>query len=241
MRSVTIKTAQNVSIDYELATWIERALAFIVDLIIIRIVAQGIIFLIALNSSSSNMVYYLISIFFSFYTLISELSFKGQTIGKKLLKIKVVQLYGEPLKFSNYVVRWSFRLVEIYMSFGVLASILCGTSKKGQRLGDMLSDTIVIKEKSTNKGMLLEQILKLKNKDQTELKYPNVSVFSEEEMLFAKNALSRINKTPNEAHKKAFSLLYKKISEKLGVKNIPEAKKRDFIKEVINDYIILTR
>lgn len=239
MATVTIKTAQNVSIDYQLATWVERFLAFILDMLVIIIGGLILFFMLLAIFGGEAVIGTIVTIIVSFYTLVLEMTLRGQTLGKKLMKIRVIQLTGEIPTLSSYLSRWSFRLFEIFMTGGVLATVLCGTSKYAQRLGDILGNTIVIKEKES-KPVFLKEILQLKNKTQADVMYPNVTAFSEEEMLFTKNTLSRIKKYPNEAHRKAFDLLYTKISEKLGVE-VPKPQREALIKQVIKDYIVLTR
>jgi len=48
-----------------------------------------------------------------FYTLVLESLLQGQTIGKRALKIRVVKIDGYQATFSDYVVRWFFRIVDV--------------------------------------------------------------------------------------------------------------------------------
>ena len=55
-----------------------------------------------------------------FYSLIQESLWEGQTIGKKLMKVKVIKLDGYQAGFGDYLIRWLFRLIDISVGNGVM-------------------------------------------------------------------------------------------------------------------------
>ena len=71
----------------------------------------------------------------------------GQTVGKKVLKIKVISLDGGQPSFGQYLMRWIFRIVDfgVFFGWGVVALICVAASKNHQRVGDMLAKTTLIK------------------------------------------------------------------------------------------------
>lgn len=79
-----------------------------------------------------------------FYHLIFEFFFGGASPGKRILKIKVVHADGSSPTFGSYLMRWIMSLLECYMlpGIGLLFIIF---NKQGQRLGDMMAGTVVIK------------------------------------------------------------------------------------------------
>ena len=48
-----------------------------------------------------------------FYSLIFEALLEGQTIGKRIMKIKVVKIDGYQASIYDYLVRWFFRLIDL--------------------------------------------------------------------------------------------------------------------------------
>jgi len=80
------------------------------------------------------------------YHFIQE-AITGYTIGKFILRIKVVDLYFEPPGFQKSLIRTLFRLLEInpLLLGGVPAGIAVIYSKKGQRIGDRVAKTYVLK------------------------------------------------------------------------------------------------
>jgi len=83
----------------------------------------------------------------AFYSLVSESLMEGRTLGKMVVKTRVVKVDGYQASFTDYFTRWIFRLVDIDMGFvpGVLFMLFTGHT---QRLGDLAAGTAVISEKS---------------------------------------------------------------------------------------------
>jgi len=242
MRSLEIVTAQNVTIDYNLASINERGLAFIIDLIFIGI----IILLISIVQNSVLPVQYvkaggtLSSFFvFAFYALISEITLNGQSWGKKIVGLKVVKINGTEARLSDYLVRWAFRSVDIYLSLTTLGIIMINSTTKSQRLGDMLANTAVVKIVPGRK-LTLANIENLKTTSTHVIQYKEVVHMNEKEMLILKSALDQSRQNPNQAHSEAIEMLSSIMQERLHVQS-HEKTSREFLQKLINDYIVLTR
>lgn len=146
MQTVTVRTTQNVTIEYPMAGLGDRILAYLVDLLIIIAYFITIIFLIISAEAFSMATFIgatLIPIFL--YHLFFEIFMNGQSPGKRALNIKVVRLDGTPPTIGNYVIRWLLRLIEIDALSGAVALVVIAVSEKGQRLGDMAAGTTVVK------------------------------------------------------------------------------------------------
>src|SRR5690606_28519022 len=76
-----------------------------------------------------------------FYPLIMETLMEGQTVGKRLMKLKVVKIDGTRATFYQYFIRWISNTVDIFLSFGGIGLAAIILTKKGQRLGDLAADT----------------------------------------------------------------------------------------------------
>ena len=89
-----------------------------------------------------------------------ECLFEGQTLGKRIVKIKVVKIDGYQASFGDYLMRWLLRLVDVWTSMGVIGLIALVMSEKTQRLGDMTAGTAVItlRNKVTINSTILEDI-----------------------------------------------------------------------------------
>jgi uncharacterized RDD family membrane protein YckC len=244
MRTVELFTTQNVTIAYELATLRERTFAALLDLLAYLIV--GIVLLsvsaVAVLGASTYLGYLLFVayvLFAGLFSLIGETLLEGQTLGKKLLGIRVVKLTGEVPEFKDYMARWSVRFLEIWLTFGSLAALLATSSAKGQRLGDLLAGTTVVRMRPSQ-AFSLRDILTIRDSSNYEPSFPSVVRFSEKDLLLIKTVLGRHAQFPNLAHRKALDSLSDQVARQLGLPASP-ADRIGFLRTVINDYIVLTR
>jgi uncharacterized RDD family membrane protein YckC len=245
MKQIDITTSNNVTIQYEIASVMQRFLALLIDSLIVvfyYLICSLIIGLIFFSTSyeTIEIVIYILTIpVIFFYNLVSEIFFNGQTIGKKVMQIKVIKITGENANIGDYFVRWTYRLIDILMSAGAIATIFVSSSEKSQRLGDLAANTTVIKLNPDNKYTILDILKIAKNKDYIPT-YTQVTLLSDYDMLLIKNSLDRVNKFPNEENKKVILKLIDKISVSLSIEEIPK-NKIQFLKILLKDYIILTR
>jgi uncharacterized RDD family membrane protein YckC len=147
MQTVTVRTTQNVFIEYPVASLGDRILAYFVDiLIIIAYYLVAVMVLVSLDSFSMSGFIGIMLIPTFLYHLFFEIFMNGQSPGKRQMNIKVVRLDGTPPTIGNYVIRWLFRLIEIDFLSGAVAVVAIAVGGKGQRIGDLAAGTAVIKE-----------------------------------------------------------------------------------------------
>ena len=142
MCNLQINTTQNVNLDYKIVGLGERIIAFLIDGLILYMYAV----LVNLIKDALSFVYEdtwtqrgLVALIFlpaMFYSLLMHSIFNGRTVGKMLLKMRVVRLDGTPVHWSNYLVRWMLRLVDIWIFFGSIGilSILFSTNFDKKKL-----------------------------------------------------------------------------------------------------------
>ncbi|MCF8296202.1 MAG: RDD family protein [Saprospiraceae bacterium] len=238
MKKIEVITAQNVKVEYTLAPFIERALAFFIDEVIIWL-SSLILFLFSKIFTSNEMAFWIIFVpIFTLYSLMFESLNNGQSPGKLFLKIKVVKINGEKADVFDYMMRWAFRMIDIFLSFGTLATLLIISSSKSQRIGDFLAETSVIKVLG-GRRVKLEKILNLNKQINYQPTYPAVTKLTENEVLLIKETLDRLNKNNTEGHIKAIESLSKKIQEQLNISAHKD--KKVFLSTIIKDYVFLTR
>lgn len=242
MKTIEIDTSQKVTIQYELASLGNRALAYFIDVLIMvgSIIILLLLFRTAIDDYSMGkyFAYLVVLPVFFFYTLVSEIVLDGQTLGKRAIGLKVIKINGDEPSNSDYIIRWMFRMIDIYLSFWSIAALLISSSGNSQRLGGILSGTTVIRRNSTRQ-FHLKDILKIQTTDNYEPVYPEITQLSEQDMLFVKQVLERARRYKNAAHKRALRELSEQLQKTLQVK----AKNNDqqFLRTLINDYIVLTR
>ncbi len=246
--TIDIRTTQNVTIEYELATLRERILAFLIDLFLIGTM-YFLLLVLALSTigdegeESGLLFYFIVGLLplalFMLYHLLSEVLANGQSWGKKSMGIRVVRLDGREPGLSDYLLRAVFHIVDTLTSAGILAAILISTSGKNQRLGDMTANTTVIRMRHKQR-FKLEDILRINTLDDYRPQYPEVRQLSEQDMLLVKNALSRYQSYRNRAHHEVIDELVDRLQDLLGIEETPRDKVA-FLKTLIRDYIVLTR
>lgn len=80
------------------------------------------------------------------YFPVFEAVWKGQTPGKRRLHLRVVKVNGQPIGAGEAFLRGIVRVVDVHLF--VVGFVVAILSRRGQRLGDFLAGTIVIKERS---------------------------------------------------------------------------------------------
>ena len=233
MNTIEIATAHNIVFRYELATTVQRLLAFIVDSFILFVF---VMFVGNLIHNLEAFAYIFITLVVAFYHLTFEVFNKGQSPGKMLVKLRVVTLKGGTPTPYDYLLRWVFRMIDIMGSLGSLAVISISSSERNQRIGDILAQTTVISLQS-DLGVSLESLNDFTKVD--DIKYPGVTRYNDNDMLFLKISLNRYVTNPSDSNKEVLL----KISEKL-VHDLELPKTNhsiDFLKQILSEYIVLTR
>jgi len=249
MASIEIRTTQNVPIIYELANVRDRLLAFIIDFILI-FVFYYILLVTVFTAFGDNWIgssgfmfgflFYLFPIFlFLLYCFGFEVTLHGQTIGKRMVGIRVVRLDGREPGLTDYLLRAVFYLIDVIFSMGVIASLLIGSTARHQRLGDLTAHTTVIRVRSSH-PLRLRDLLRIESREEYEPRYPGIRQVNEQDMVFVKAVLSRYQRFPNEAHQEAVELLAGRMAKLLALPETPKDK-IGFLKTLIRDYVVLTR
>lgn len=244
MSELSINTTQNVTINFTAASIGHRVLAFGIDLLIM--IAYIISFYMFLHYSglfrkmqgldgwSQMAIQSLIFLPVMFYSLIFETFFEGQSLGKKLVRIKVVKIEGYQASFGDYLIRWLFRMIDIVISSGVVGFISIIMNKKAQRLGDMAAGTSVITLR--NNVNISSTILEEINDDYKPI-YPLVIKLSDNDVRIIKENFIRAKAGSDH---ELLAKLTDKIESVTGIKN-QSGNKVDFINTIMKDYNYYTQ
>jgi uncharacterized RDD family membrane protein YckC len=193
MSVIKIPTSFNIDVEFESPEFHRRFFALVIDMVI-----EILYVIVALKISGAisesmdpfneddghNMwaIQLLLLLPLTLYHLIMEITTNGQSVGKKVLHLKVVDENGGRPGISQFLIRWLLRISDLWIviilllimsnpsfrdaetaliiifGFGFLMTdaILVAVSKKGQRIGDMLAHTIVIR--TSNKSTIEETV-----------------------------------------------------------------------------------
>lgn len=151
--SLEIETPEGVVFRYDIATPVPRALAWSVD-------AAAIAGLCMLASKLSQVagavnadfagalsviLFFLVSVG---YGILLEWRWRGQTLGKRVMRLRVVDAQGLRLEFSQIALRNFLRFVDMLPGLYLVGGVAALASRRGQRLGDLAANTIVARERA---------------------------------------------------------------------------------------------
>lgn len=84
------------------------------------------------------------------YEIVFEVSFNGQTPGKRMAGIRVLREGGAPVDFRSSGIRNLLGLADYLPAFYLLGAVLILSTVRRQRLGDIAAGTIVVRERVVN-------------------------------------------------------------------------------------------
>jgi uncharacterized RDD family membrane protein YckC len=82
------------------------------------------------------------------YPTAMETLWRGRTLGKAAMGLRVVTVEGAPVRFRHAAIRAALALVDIYASSGGVAVLSALLTQQNQRLGDLAAGTIVLRERT---------------------------------------------------------------------------------------------
>jgi uncharacterized RDD family membrane protein YckC len=238
MTNTAVSTAQNVNIDYNIASVGYRICAFLIDLLILFIYITGVEYLglglqdvISRNDALGFQVLFYLPVFF--YSLVMNILFQGRTVGKFLLRMRLVKVDGSPAGWSDYLITWALRLIDIWVTNGGVGVISMIFTARTQRLGDAAADTIVIdyRKKIKVTHTILEDI-----EQDYEPVFLNVNQLTDHDV----NEIKEIYRLAGETRDyHTLHMLRNKVADLLSINT--EMKDPQFIRTVLKDYSYLTQ
>jgi len=235
MQTVGIRTAQNINIDYNVAGLGERIIARLIDyaLYLAIIIIYSWIFR---NVESERIIWHytlpqvIFFTFYVFYDLAAEIFFNGQSLGKFIMKIKVVSIDGARPRLGQYVMRYIFRAVDFVLTLGVGAIISVSLTENKQRIGDIVAGTTLVKTKLHNTSDELNYI-------NTEVDYEpvftEVLLLKDQDVALIHEVLKNYHKTGNYA---LLDNMGNRIKDHLGVVLPERMTMYKFLDTILKDY-----
>ncbi len=150
-RDLVVATPERVSFDYQVAGLGTRAIAQVLDLLILFGVLIAVYFVavaaLVVGYDAAILIFLIGSFVIIFgYFWVSEALWSGQTVGKKALRLRAVGDRGEPLTFAQAGIRNIVRIVD-FLPYGYgVGLVVLFANGKGKRLGDLAAGTIVVKD-----------------------------------------------------------------------------------------------
>jgi uncharacterized RDD family membrane protein YckC len=235
-RQIEIRTAQQVTLSYDLAGAGLRILSTLIDWGILLII--GLFIFRALDNSL--FAKWLSFIVVTFYHLIAEIVTNGRSPGKILTGIRVMRTDGAPLEMADLFLRWIIRPLDLTFSLGILALFVVNGTQRRQRLGDLMAGTVVITKKHSSHYNYTDLMKLHVSRTGTSINFPQLRHLEEKHILFIKNLLSSHEMYSAGAYRNALKKCAEHLASLLQLEKTP-TNHREFLQKLVQEYIILTR
>jgi uncharacterized RDD family membrane protein YckC len=224
MGAIKVPTNFNIELEFEVPEFYKRLVALLIDMVLqyfyLRI--AGEIYNAADHSNDPlNATGMLLMLPIMLYHIVLEITMNGQSIGKKIMGLRVVDENGGRPSISQFVIRWLLRLSDVWIvqiliyvlyviatssglenaqiifiiifafSFLVTDIVLVVSSKKGQRIGDILAKTILI---STRTQGTIEETVFQEVADSYVPSFPQIMQLSDNDINAIKSILETARK-----------------------------------------------
>lgn len=233
MTESTIITGQFVRIRQTPASIGERFLALVIDYVLLALYISSmvVLFMELQLPSGVRTSFFLCVIYLPIlsYSFLCEMFNRGQSLGKKLMNIRVVKVDGSTPTVSSYLLRWLLFIVDgpLTSGLGLLVVLL---TKNSQRLGDLAAGTMVIKEKNYRKiHVSLDEF------DYLTRNYHPVYPQSADLSLEQVNVITRTLESAEKDRSRRIAALAKKVQSLLFI-TPRDSNQEKFLQTILRDY-----
>jgi uncharacterized RDD family membrane protein YckC len=244
-REILIDTPENVALEYELAGLGTRFQANLVDTLLQLMVYGGVFFVMLLLYLALEwiaavhhlvlltrvlhaveqfaMAAALIAAFVVFwgYYIYFEYRWNGQTPGKRGVGLRVIREGGYPVDLLSVILRNLLRIIDFFPAFyfaGIFSILL---SKRYQRVGDLLSGTIVVKNRAPANLINLLQATRLQpenlDREALALMQREADRLSHDEYRAVRHFTERRRSLPLAAQQQAARVLAEPLMQRLHI------------------------
>ena len=256
MSNISINTAFNIELDFVLAPLHKRIMAYLIDFVmmviymyVMKTILHGDASLYDADFIGLDIL--VVSFPMLIYSLLTELTMNGQTLGKKLVGIRVLSLDAGETTVGQFILRWITKFFEWPMLFGFVVLngpylmaytmltcflglglvIVIAVTPKNQRLGDLIAGTTVVN--TTSKFTVADTVFMDVQNDYVAT-YPQVMQLSD-------NDINTIKRIIENGYKRNKTQLYSRVARRVSeVLSIPIPRDDyDFLQILLADYNFL--
>lgn len=152
-----IITPEGVVLDFWIAGLGSRALAFAIDFAIRGVLFAGTAIAAAavgFASSVAGIIILLVGMLLSLvgYPVALESLNGGRTIGQAAVGTRVVTVEGGTVRFRHSLIRALLAIIDLFICVGAIAVVCALLTRRGQRLGDLVAGTMVIRDRTADQS-----------------------------------------------------------------------------------------
>lgn len=249
MPIVKLDTGYNIQVEFVVTSFGQRLLAWIIDVLICWALTAALAYVTKTPSffvwtDSWTVSGLIVSLPVLFYHLVCEITFNGRSLGKMLLRCRVVTEEGGHPNIGQYLIRWSFRLIDFpywiffaatygAMPYWTLPLVFSGVAcvfftDKSQRIGDIVAGTILI---DTRNNTSWQDTVFTELSEDYKPRYPQVMQLSDRDINTLKSIIKTVNKQND--HELANKIAQRIMSKtKMETDQLPI----DFLETLLLDY-----
>lgn len=249
MPLVKLETGYNIEVEFTVAPFAQRLVAWVIDVIVCWMITAALASMLNTQSffvwtNTWTLKGLLASLPVLFYHLFCEITLNGRSVGKLLMKCRVITEDGGQPGIGQYLIRWAFRLVDlpywIFLAAAVgampwwtvpvvftgIASVML--TEKSQRVGDIVAGTIVI---DTRNGTSWQDTVFTELSSDYTPRYPQVMQLTDRDINTLKNIIETVKK-------KNDHVLANRIAQRIISKTKMETDQYpiDFLETLLLDY-----
>ena len=266
MAVIKVPTNFNIDVEFEIPEFYRRLISLLIDALVqyvyIRVASEiydSIRSSSGWDSDAPEAAGILLILPILLYHVILEVTMNGQSIGKKIMSIRVVNENGGRPSISQFLIRWILRVSDVWIAylliliasdpgvfesgektFAVLAAlifvivdiVLAVSTKKAQRIGDILAKTILIR---TNTKGNIEDTVFIAVADSYVPSFPQIMQLSDKDINAIKSILETARKKGDYNMAEAAA---DKIKNHLKIETTMPA--FDFLDVLLKDYNFLS-
>ena len=228
MAAIKVPTSFNIDVEFEIPEFYRRLIALLIDILInyfyfrialefYKSIARSADLTDADAGYNLEALGVLLFLPIFIYHVVLEITMNGQSIGKKIMALRIVNENGGRASISQFLIRWLLRVSDVWIvalilfiasgpnfqnpetAFIVLGAlgflitdiVLVVSSKKGQRIGDILAHTILIR---TNRQSSIEETVFQEVADSYSPSFPQIMQLSDRDINAIKSILETARK-----------------------------------------------
>lgn len=154
-KQLLIRTPEGVEFPMRIAGPVTRFFALVIDRVVVSLASVVVTSVLAMVGLFNMDLFQAVAAVLGFaiaigYPIAAEWRWRGQTLGKRVLNLRVIDVQGLRLQFSQIVVRNLLRFFDEFpLGFSLVGGMSHLISMRGQRLGDLAANTVVIRHIQT--------------------------------------------------------------------------------------------
>lgn len=146
-----VTTPEGVEFSFRIASPVLRLAALLVDWMVVLGAWSVLVLLLTLLKAVSwdagqGLVVVMFFLLARGYDIYGEWAWRGQTLGKRILRLRVVDARGLRLDFTQCLLRNLLRFVDALPFAYAVGGVTALLNSRGQRLGDLVAGTLVVHE-----------------------------------------------------------------------------------------------